>query len=139
MTHFHGPLLSPYARAVFGYENEPDTVECSLCRTEYNLEDIGAGEVKMHKVAGEDVCHTCVDMCDGDCGMYLDDETPDEFGPHITLRRWECDGKLGTFHAICAIDYLLQSWTGDRLRCADDYNKHQIAEIVAAAFPKEVR
>lgn len=120
------------------YNQDAPTIECSVCRTEYDAEDVAAGELKMHKVGGEDVCRTCAEMCEGGCGMWLDDETPDDFGPEVSIRRWECDGKLGTFHAICAIDYLLQSWTGDRLRCSDDYSYRQIAEIVAAAFPKAV-
>lgn len=139
MNTLHKPLLSPYAQAIFGSDSEPETVECSKCRTEYDAEDIGAGEVRMHKVNGEDVCHACVEVCDGSCGEYLDDSVPDHFGPHINLRRWEVDGRLGKFHAICAVDYLLQSWTEDGLRCADDYNRAQIRVIVAVAFEEVTR
>lgn len=140
MTHFHGPLLSRPAAALLGYEQTdfPDTVECAECHTEYDVEDINAGEVRMHKVGGENVCHPCVDMCEGDCGEYLDDDVPDHYGPIVTIRRWEVDGKLGKYHAICAVDYLLQSWTGDSKTTADYLNRFQIGVIVADAFAKEV-
>lgn len=140
MTHFHGPLLSPAARALFGYEtvSDPDTVECSECRTGYDVEDINAGEVRMHQVGGEHVCHDCCDVCEGDCGEYLDDEAPDHYGPVVTIRRWEVDGRLGKFHAICAVDYQLRSWAHDWKISADYLSRHDIGVIVADAFAKEV-
>lgn len=131
------PLFNHVDSILFGsYDADAPTIQCSVCLTDYDAEDVGAGEVYMHEVAGEKVCSDCIERCEG-CGDVLSDEFA-HLGPETRIRQWAFDGRLGTFHAECAADDLLASWAGRPMLSADHLNRFQIGAIVHEAFPKAV-
>ena len=114
-----------------------DTVMCTVCHTDYDQEQIDLHEPAMYEVDGEKVCGYCIDLCEG-CNESLTDEWTKALGKTVRVRQWAQDGKLEPFHAECAGESLLRTFSGDYQLSLDHTDKDAIAEIVAAAFPQEV-
>lgn len=116
MTHFER------LDATFDCGGESDSYECAVCRSECDRYD-----EKPIRLDGEDVCPACRELCDGNCGEYLTDETIASCGPVVHFRDWVVRGQLRHSHASCAADTLLTY-----MDPAFDYD-HSTREEIASA------
>jgi len=104
-----------------------DSYECAVCRSEcdrYDEEPI--------TLDGELVCPECREMCGGNCGEYLTDDSIRIGGPVVHFRDWALSGKLQTAHASCGaetiLSYLIEDFSYD----------HTTREEIAAVFEMAV-
>jgi hypothetical protein len=107
-----------------------ETIECATCRRECDPLD-----EEMSKLNGYNLCPECRELCAGDCGEYLTDETVAIGGPIVHYRDYIYDGKLVHAHASCAALTLL----GYIDRDLDDWStREQIAHAVACTHEMAV-
>lgn len=103
--------------------------ECTVCLTERDT-DYEAEPVVLE---GEKVCAECRQLCDGNCGEYLTDESIRVGGPIVHFRDcWALSGQLQAAHASCAAETILRY-------LIEDYSyDHTPREEVTAVFEMAV-
>lgn len=78
--------------------------ECAVCLTERDIDY----EDEPIILGGEKVCGECRQLCDGNCGEYLTDDSIRIGGPIVHYRDWALNGQLQTSHASCAAETILR-------------------------------
>lgn len=105
----------------------PPLLECDACHREFDPEE------EMHIILdGQPWCEECRELCGGNCGEYLKDDTVASCGPVVHYRDWVYDGKLVAAHASCAAETILGYYIH-----GFDYD-HTTREEVAAVFEMAV-
>ena len=120
---------------------------CSRCSVEIDRDDetlhdvitlVRNGRRVPLRQAFESVCNACMERCVC-CGQDLDAVHTALYGPAVSVRLWESDGRRKPHHASCAADWLLGDWC-DEIGIFESApaSREKIAEIVAEAFRKAV-
>ena len=103
---------------------DSDSYDCDVCLCLCDYFD-----EKPIILDGEEVCPECREMCSGNCGEFLTDETIRCGGPIVHFRDFALNGKLSTMHASCAAETMMMYM--DREFDYDHTTREQVAEIVA--------